>query len=135
IDENIDSAEPAEHFGYAGLDGGIIAGVSDESLHTALRCSRDVRGGGFEYGAIPRNQGDIRPLCCELPGDSLTDAAVAASDDGDLIPEFQVQYLLPFTEASSRSARDAVPPAIDWRCRDEPPDRLDTAPYHAACWR
>ena len=36
----------------------IIAGVSDESLHTALRCSRDVRGGGFEYGAIPRNQGD-----------------------------------------------------------------------------
>jgi hypothetical protein len=58
IDENIDSSEPAEHLGYDSLDGGIIAGVSDESLHTALRCSRDVRGGGFEYGAIPRNQGD-----------------------------------------------------------------------------
>src|SRR5262249_5369428 len=79
IDENIDSPEPSEHLGYASLDGGIIAGISDDSLHTALRCSPDVRGGGFEYGAIPRNQGDIRPLCCELPGDSLASHAFESS--------------------------------------------------------
>src|SRR5262249_2443464 len=128
IDENIDSPERPEHLGYGSLYGGIIAGVSDESLHTALRCPRDVRGGGFEYGAIPRNQGDIRPLCCELPSDSLTDAAVAAGNDGDLIPEFQVQYLLPFTEASSRRGMPALLQFIG--CAEMTPhNRVDTAPY------
>ena len=59
IDENIDAVELAEHLGYGSLDGGIIAGVGDISLHAAIRCSSDFRGGGLKCGAIPRNQGDI----------------------------------------------------------------------------
>jgi len=94
VDENIDTTELAECLCYASLDGGIIAGVGDESLHTTIRCSRDFRGGGLKCGAIPRNQGDIHTLLCKLPGDSLPDAAVAASDDGDLIPKFQIQCAL-----------------------------------------
>ena len=43
--------------------------------------------------ARSRKQGDIHTLLCKLPRDSLADAAVAASDDGDLVPELQIQKL------------------------------------------
>jgi hypothetical protein len=50
-------------------------------------------GSGLERGTIACNQGDLHTLPCKLPRDSLADAAVAASYDRDLIPEFQIQRL------------------------------------------
>jgi hypothetical protein len=85
IDENIDAAEVAECRGYGGLDGSIIPGVCHVSLQTAIRGTRDFGGGRLKCSAIPCNQGDIYALLGKLPRDSLADAAVAASDDGDLI--------------------------------------------------
>jgi acyl-coenzyme A thioesterase PaaI-like protein len=52
------------HGGHGSLDGGVIASVGDESLHAAIRCSRDFRGGGLERGPIARNHGDIHTLLC-----------------------------------------------------------------------
>ena len=77
--------------GNGGLDGGIIPGVGYVSFQTAIRGTRDFPGGRLECSAIPCNQGDIYALLSKLPRDSLADAAVAASDDGDLIPELQIQ--------------------------------------------
>jgi hypothetical protein len=94
IDENIDAAEVAECRGYGGLDGSIIPGVCHVSLQTAIRGTRDFGGGRLKCSAIPCNQGDIYALLGKLPRDSLADAAVAASDDGDLIPELQIQRLI-----------------------------------------
>jgi hypothetical protein len=86
IDENIDTAKRVEHLGHSGLDGGIIASVGDVALHAAFRRSRDFCGGGLERSPISRKQGDIDTLLRQLPRDSLADAAVATSDDGDLVP-------------------------------------------------
>jgi len=94
IDENIDAAEVAECLGYGGLDGDIISGVGHVSFQTAIRGTRDFRGGRLKCSAIPCNQGDIYAFLGKLPRDSLADAAVAASDDGDLIPELQIQRLI-----------------------------------------